>query len=1585
MAEPDRMISRRAIVVSISGLFFLATGASGGASVAVPGQCLVITTPLPTTDLNKNTAANATVQHCADQCLLAAVQADSIALGASQDGGSIFISCKCFSSSTLTTTAAAAGTCSTVCKADGNACGSVATATAFSVYPITSAAASGPGLTPGTADGATPAAVAAPVQAPAKGGVSGGVIAAVVILVVILGAAAIAVFVMRRRHRLAPMGEKAGGEIEMGNKTRGLDGGDDGWSSLPGADTGGKGTMGSIERAVLAVRSEPKQGSLERAVLGPKPSAPPIYVGMSLMPSAPAATSFSSENASLTRNQPFRTPEATVKSLRMQDVKKSDQGSQQKRSPLGAIFPKLDATVAPSAEPNRRPTRSAVPILQAPPRGKGGIRLPLEAPVRASSTFGNAPPRPQLATERSVSTLATLVSGATSTAMRQPSTKPDSEVRRQIISQMMVATAVPVAARMSSLPETRVARESAVGSRNSVRGQQQQQLKEMAPPARTVVTPPVSSNPRNVPTVFKPLKEVPTERENLQKQMAALRQSTGPRMPVVARSLVSNGFVTEARAESPVADKARQRSPVAEIAELRVSQREAPTLTRINVPRFTSQEQDGEWTLTRKPSIREPTLADNDSLTRSPRKATKSVRFDVPPPSVRQPRSVSVRQSSLPTNSSPTRRETTPVLPTVVNTVSSAVPAWMRKRAEERRSSQIVEEERVITASPVEESPRISYRVDTPRPTHSPLDSPRLEEAVDVPRAAEPAVKMTATQAMDDLIREMELMSYEDDQPLTTASGSSFVETAQRNLSSVTVSAPSVADSRRLTSMSNFYDDYMGEKDEDEEETEIIEMSQPRSLTQDELVLPTTESDPFDAAFSAEVPEETDDETSNGMLSESDVPEVEEFDFLEDEQDSEDDVLSLPSPEIVARDVPTVDVTSPFEEEVSEEAFDVLSSYSSDRESVVLSRDQNVAETVSSPFNEETTSFGGAFLDIKVEEPTMDFTSDELAFLSNLPPPPDAMEEEDEDETSKEQLISGATHANDNLPALGTPSPEEFDVSLDASLDDMRELAGITLDVASPVLPTIDRGAEVHAFVVEVELESASSAMLESASLAVPMTLTILKAEVQAHTMELQVENELTASLQSQSLQDAPIALMVLVDHVRAFEVELVLEEALGAVLENPSMAISLEMPVAVEVEEVPSISNRSLFAYEAADSDDEDLVSLRPISPVVDQRPLPRSIAIPSRESEAASSALFAAQIELPLSAALFSDSDATDSDDNIMRLEDDDVLPATQKRHSFLTFLSEQDDIVTSDEIDSELLLGPVAEPEGDVFGDVFAVGGYGEELDLDFGDVMDSQMDHFAEDVLLDDDTASTASENTVSHRSNVEPSSPGSPHQMTSHETIETLAISDQVEEQHSGDVSTKFESLTPDQAQDMVVSEATEPEVETMLHATNELPEDEAQQTAALAFEPQLDSSVDIEVKKQHAEVVSATEIDTMEQEGKSAEDAERQDQQEREVDGASLEPRSPIRQQVSDDQVDDTLEALTHVLQSSRFLRSADPSTADLSAMLTALRSRAESLNSLMRVADAGRIMELTGVKMMLREEMEELDEILEMNGVSNR
>ncbi|KAI8589082.1 hypothetical protein BDZ88DRAFT_160937 [Geranomyces variabilis] len=81
--------------------------------------------------------------------------------------------------------------------------------------------------------------------------------------------------------------------------------------------------------------------------------------------------------------------------------------------------------------------------------------------------------------------------------------------------------------------------------------------------------------------------------------------------------------------------------------------------------------------------------------------------------------------------------------------------------------------------------------------------------------------------------------------------------------------------------------------------------------------------------------------------------------------------------------------------------------------------------------------------------------------------------------------------------------------------------------------------------------------------------------------------------------------------------------------------------------------------------------------------------------------------------------------------------------------------------------------------------------------------------------------------------------------------------------------------------------------------------------------------------------------------------------------------------------IDDMLETLAHVVQTSAFLRaSGASSSSDMKAMLSTLRTRTAELNAVMQTdAASERIVELAGVKMEMRQEMEELGDILEALG----
>ncbi|KAI8919387.1 hypothetical protein DFJ77DRAFT_276305 [Powellomyces hirtus] len=738
----------------------------------------------------------------------------------------------------------------------------------------------------------------------------------------------------------------------------------------------------------------------------------------------------------------------------------------------------------------------------------------------------------------------------------------NSALRAKIIEEMDAAKAKPVSARMSSLPELRVVASAAAGAgelspaaetengglvKSPVQQQEQQQQPKqkertvMPEPPKDVAKPSLPSPPpsqlqqrarapvpvaeqevkpvaapapkhnlpkpvsRNIPPVFPTLVERPTERESLQKQMAALKSAaSGPRMPVVANTTVPQ------RLPVPV--------PVLRRAETDSGSTSSTiTVSAANLPRSPARANTTIDTPTKSSGVggvRMSAMIDPRTIGRRP---TKSVRFDVPPPRepTRRAAVVSARHSSLFNNHDTTRPAspsplsslrapptTRPLRPDSqdsvaaftprANSVKTQPPAWIRERASIRADGNVAA---ASPPTPLATSPPPSPQpTPTATPTRTMVESPR--ELLSTPI-------LDATRAMDDLIREMEAMSREDGcdsimmnsssaprpvdgevhelqpsrpfksdmraqdiavaEPVTMVSEKSMRQQKEETGHSASVLAtekqagrdipppltpttpisPKQATkhaSHRLTSMSDFLDGYQGPDSAVSQQHETLEF-QPQQLQtrkveqlqqqQDTPARAAEKVNVFDEQFvaaveSPEKQEQASDVTSDlDHLRDDDNDETESLFLERDAVDSEDDDMLLELPD------------DPMGEEMDNE--NSINNLSSDRE---VNVDGELIEDPEMPVTSERPQS-------MVKSPG--FSSDELAFLNNLPPPPDAMDDEDE---HLEEVVD-----DDHRELLHLDENEDVQLR-DEIVDDLENTQSTTANLLSSPFITHDEDTE---------------------------------------------------------------------------------------------------------------------------------------------------------------------------------------------------------------------------------------------------------------------------------------------------------------------------------------------------------------------------------------------------------------------------------------------------------------------------------------------------------------------------------------------
>ncbi|KAJ3155191.1 hypothetical protein HDU89_007382 [Geranomyces variabilis] len=805
------------------------------------------------------------------------------------------------------------------------------------------------------------------------------------------------------------------------------------------------------------------------------------------------------------------------------------------RSPVAALAPPRafinPATAAPSAEQSATRARAVVPTLQpapttrtasmkppprtfippprpdlppqhpvSPPRASSEIRTKIieefEAAKPVSARMSSLPELRVIDVERKAAGAADDKVGTDEVVVVvEDYSPPPADVvavpsKQEPLKQEPVALVVPrrlqAPAREVSMPKPREE-----GHRTVVVHQQQQQqqqqpatmtartLSERIPQSGLPAQP--TNNPRNKPAIFPTLQERPTEREDIMKQMNALKSVSAPRMPAASVPAAST-IVTPATPAQAAASRVAT-PPTRPATAVRAAT--GPTI----------------------PTVLPPAILDRPATTNT-RKKVKSVRFEFPP-ATRNSRAISVRQSSLmhvagehhrpasPASSTMTmpatgaapvafassslsrpfgasRRVVVPapasaaaVVPTVSGSpprapargesssaaVSGTVPQWIRARSA-RTSS--LPQSRAVVVAPAAEAPAQETTTSTTRP---PTPGPAAEESseddaseddgsemfmlsaspvedvqpVSSPKRADLAITTTvsetlpppavstrkppaisATAAMDDLIREMQAMSYLDDEtPLsaglaatraaTAAANNATLapeinEIASRRTPSPAPSSPGFSEddvaeedtelepleslqrsdsslSRRLTSMSEFYNGYGGE-DGEEEKDEEIEVA---------IVVDGPSDDEIEKNLaSGGVAEVVEDVAGADSKSPQFTPE--EMTMLD----------NLPAPPGAADD--------------KEEA----------RESEMEAERESVAEfATSQPIASPTTN----------ESPA--FTSEELAMLSNLPPPPD------QDEESETEDVSGPIHTR----ALEKTSSPSFEIEIESPFFSSDDLA----------------------------------------------------------------------------------------------------------------------------------------------------------------------------------------------------------------------------------------------------------------------------------------------------------------------------------------------------------------------------------------------------------------------------------------------------------------------------------------------------------------------------------------------------------------
>ncbi|KAJ3187330.1 hypothetical protein HDU85_006618 [Gaertneriomyces sp. JEL0708] len=153
------------ILAILLALPFSTNSQVGQSRFGVPGACRNFPTPPAIVDIIDSGSANASVQHCADQCVAQVPALDRAVIGASLQGGRTLISCGCYNSARPIPSAQVDITgCDTLCPMDGNSCGKSTNGNLWTVYAVVAARPgdvnSGPGRVPATGGSTTTIVVA---------------------------------------------------------------------------------------------------------------------------------------------------------------------------------------------------------------------------------------------------------------------------------------------------------------------------------------------------------------------------------------------------------------------------------------------------------------------------------------------------------------------------------------------------------------------------------------------------------------------------------------------------------------------------------------------------------------------------------------------------------------------------------------------------------------------------------------------------------------------------------------------------------------------------------------------------------------------------------------------------------------------------------------------------------------------------------------------------------------------------------------------------------------------------------------------------------------------------------------------------------------------------------------------------------------------------------------------------------------------------------------------------------------------------------------------------------------------------------